>query len=114
MSLPRVPRSPGILATGIMATMLFVLFTGLSSEGGGWGKTVHVILTTETVTTGPAGVGIIHVDWLIRDHGGSGNLHQVLVIIVLEPASEVMKGRVTCPGHVSTRVLMCHVSCVLV
>ena len=108
MSLPRVPRSPGILATGVMATLLFVLFTGLSSEGGGWGKTVHVIiviLTTETVTTGPAGVGIIHVDRLISDHGGSGHLHQVLVIIVLEPASEVMEGRVTCPRHVS-RVLV--------
>ena len=48
-----------------------------------------------------AGAGVVHVDGLIRDHGRPGYLHQVLVIIVLEAASELMEGHVTRPGRVS-------------
>ena len=101
MSLSVVLGPPCVLNTGAVTTLVCVRLAGLSSEGSGWGEAIQAELTTEAVTSRGAGVWVVYVHRLIRDHGGPGYLHQVLIIIVLEAASELMEGHVTRPGHVS-------------
>ena len=87
MSLSIVSGPPCVLHTRVVTTLVCVRLAGLSSEGSGRGKAVQAKLTTEAVTSRAAGAWVVHVHGLIRDHGGPGYLHQVLVIIVLEAAS---------------------------
>ena len=111
MSLTGVPGVAGILGTRVVTTLVFVLFARLASERGGRKEVIRLIGITDTMAARGAGVGVVHVYRLISDHGGPGHLDQVLVIIVLETAPEVMEGQVTwtglvslvisCPGHVS-------------
>ena len=101
MSLPGVSGPPCVLHTGVVTTLVCVRLTGLSAEGSGRGEAIQAELTTEAVTSRGAGAWVVHVHKLIRDHGGPGYLHQVLVIIVLEAASELMEGNVTWSGQVS-------------